>query len=205
MNAATLRKTVLVPITILVVLVSMLPAVPAALAAEAIPPSPGLVLLQSETARYTVWRPGDWQMNAFVYDDSSSTMVMPGARYPGAYFAIVVTETGLDTSVDRLQRRSEAFDSLAHALPNTQIEWQSRTYVGNMLVFDAQLTSRDDTSDVEAKRWVRQIYVGTRQYWLVAAASSPEEFAILEPDFLAMMVTFQPADAIYPVTVAEGT
>ena len=48
---------------------------------------------------------------------------------------IVATDIGSDSSADRLERRIKGFDSLVHALANTQIEWQTQTYAGNVLAF----------------------------------------------------------------------
>lgn len=204
MKASSVRTLVTATITALVILGALLSALPAAVTAQATVPYAALALLRSDASRYNVWRPASWQVQVSTDGRSRTTVVRPESRDARAYFVIVATDIGIDSSADRLERRIMGFDSLVHGLSNSQIQWQMQTYAGNVLAFDAQYTYQDEGNDIEAKRWVRQMYVGAWQYWLVAEASSPEEFDRLESDFLAMMVTFRPDDAVYPNSVTEG-
>jgi hypothetical protein len=178
-DTAILRKLVAGTISALLILGAVLSGAPAGVAAEANVAYANLAILHSDVARYNVWRPASWQVRVSTDARSMTTVVSPGLRDSKAYFVVVATDIGIDSAADRLERRIKGFDSLVHILANTKIEWQMQTYAGNVLAFDARYTYRPDGSDIEAERWVRQLYVGTWQYWLVAEASSPEEFAML--------------------------
>jgi hypothetical protein len=72
------------------------------------------------------------------------------------------------------------------------VSWQTRWHTGNLNGFEATYTFSDD--DIPYMRWVRLLYVGTHQYWLVAEAPAIASSTSLQVMLDALMLTFRPDD-----------
>jgi hypothetical protein len=160
---------------------------------QAPPPYAGLASLHSDTGGFDLWRPAGWSVRIV---DGTAIILNPDGGSQGASFSIQVMDTLNAVAIDDPQGRIDWFNNLITALPNTQVERQSRWYSGNITGFEARYTYSDDESDTAIAGWMRLLYVGTQQYWLVAEAPSAAEFDSLEPMFLAMMLTFRPDDEV---------
>jgi hypothetical protein len=160
------------------------------------PPLAGVALLSSETGRYDLWHPADWNVSSGV---ESSILLPPAGQHQGAAFSISVMDTPNAMTSDDLVWRITWFDRLISALPGAQVEWQDRSREGNVTAFDARYTYEDGDNTVW--RRVRLLYAGTRQYWMVAEARSEAEYDSLQPMFLTMLVTFRPQEQVDAIGV----
>lgn len=160
---------------------------------QAKPPLAGLMALRSDVFGYGMWRPSGWRLSSSEPREDSmqySVLTPDGRGSPTSYFLIEASDTGKVQTSDDLLAIANTFNERVHALPNVQLQWQARWRSTNVIGFDARYTYSD--GDAVSMRWVRSLYVGTRQYVLVAEAGSPEEYNAMAPLFLAMMVTFRP-------------
>jgi hypothetical protein len=159
---------------------------------EAPLPQTALALLRSDAARYDLWRPAGWS----VLGSGPWVVITPDGQSQGAYFSIQVMDTLNVMTIDDLNWRIERFNNLITDLPNAQVQWQAHWTDGNVTGLEAGYTFRDDSADTTTARWVRLLYVGTQQYWLVAQAPSTAEFDRSRLMFAAMMLTFRPDNQV---------
>jgi hypothetical protein len=160
---------------------------------QAMPPYAGLMSVRSDTGRYDLWRPADWSVSGV---DAATLVVAPGGQDQRAHFFIQATDTGHELTFDDLMGRITWFNDMLQFLPNSEILWQAHWIDGDVTGFEARYTSRDDEDGAASASWVRLLYVGARQYLLVAEAPSTADFDSLQPEFLAMMATFRLDDQV---------
>jgi hypothetical protein len=160
---------------------------------QAKPPLAGLMALRIDAFGYNLWRPSGWRLSYLDprEDSMQYSVLTPDPRSSQTnYFLIEASDTGKVQTSDDLLAIANTFNERVQALPNVQVQWQARWRSANVIGFDARYTYSD--GDALSMRWMRALYVGTRQYFLIAEASSPEEYDRMSPLFLAMMVTFRP-------------
>ena len=83
----------------------------------------------------------------------------------------------------------EGFQEGLMTLPGIEIEMQEETVTPTLITLEARLTFLD--GEVRHKRWVRNIYWGNGQLFLVAQGSTVEEFDYWLPMFFNTMMTFE--------------
>lgn len=165
----------------------------------ATPPPAGLALLRNDAGHYDLWRPATWQvrnLSDFLVD---GVLLTPNEQNQGARFFIRATDTSAVITVDDLIWRIGWFNDLLQRLPDAQVQWQAHWINSNVTGFEAMYTYHD--GDTVTKRWMRLLYVGTQQYWLVAEAPSIAEFDSLKLMFGTMMLTFHPDDQVNHVAM----
>jgi hypothetical protein len=153
------------------------------------PPYTGLILWHNDGQGYSLCHPAGWR----VATEAPSTVVLtPDGPRQEARLYIQVMDTPHAITRDDLRWRSYWFDVLVNDMPDADVSWQAHWHTGSLNGFEANYTYSDD--DIVLMRWVRLLYVGTHQYWLVAEAPAMADSTILRQMFGAMMLTFRPDD-----------
>lgn len=158
------------------------------------PPYEGLASLRNDDMGYDLWRPVDW---GFATEDPAAVVLAPDSEEQGARFSIYTLDAPGPTSVDDLQWRNDWFSWImwmSSAGPDTRIISASRFWSDNISGLDGRYTYQD--GDTRISRWVRLLYVGSRQYYLVAEAPATADSEEAQSAFLTMMVTFHPDEQL---------
>lgn len=161
---------------------------------SATPPLAGLVSLHNDVLGYDLWGPAGWSVTSLWRGSATDTIQLsPDVTDPSTHFTIQVAETGALTA-DNLPGRMQLFDTLINALPDARVVWQARWFNANVAGFEAKYTYRD--TDTAMVRWVRLLYMGSRQYYLIAEAPLAADSATVQSAFLPMMLTFHPDEQL---------
>ena len=149
----------------------------------------GIISWHNDPQGYSLCYPAGWSISAA---DQRTVVFTPEKPRQGTRVSIQVMTTPHVMTRDDLRWRGYWFDALVDDMPDADISWQARWHTGNLYGFEANYTYSAD--EVIYMRWVRLLYVGTRQYWLVAEAPAAANSTRLQTMFDAMMLTFQPDD-----------
>jgi hypothetical protein len=155
------------------------------------PPYAGLILWHNESQGYSLCHPAGWHPSAA---DQATVIFTPDKPRQGVRFYIQVMDTPSVMTKDDLRWRANWFDILINALPNADVSWQARWHTGNLNSFEATYAYSDE--EILYLRWVRLLYVGAHQYWLVAEAPAIANSTSLQVMLDALMLTFRPDDQV---------
>jgi hypothetical protein len=149
----------------------------------------GLIAWHGEPQGYGICYPAAWRISI---PDTATFVLTPSGQNLGVRFYVIMMDTPDTMTESDLQWHIRWFNTIIDALPDADVSQQALWQSGNLTAFEAEYTYTG--TDVVFSRWVRLIYVGTHQYWLVAEAPAAIASGSLRPIFETVMLTFRPDD-----------
>lgn len=158
---------------------------------ETLPTFTGLLLHREPTQGYSFFVPNGWHCLKLP-DNGKTVLYAPATSDPFTFFSANLTNLEVEVTPDDLPDLRRGFLRGLRSLPGSRVKLLEATAVGQLVNLEAYHAYRED--DVARKRWVRLLYLGSRQARLVAQGATRADFDYWLPMFNQSMRTFRFGD-----------
>lgn len=148
----------------------------------------GLFLHDDRKWRFRFWYPDGWHRYELA-TGHEGVLYAPSRADQSTCFLVEARDMGIRVQESDLADLKQGFVEGLHSLTDVQIEWQDTWVAGTLIGLEAKYTLSD--GEAKRKRWVRLLYEGKRQFYVVAQGASPEAYDYWLPMLNEMMMTLQ--------------
>jgi hypothetical protein len=148
-----------------------------------------LVVTDDQEWGYSLRRPEVWYERSLDMTEGHGRVYTPDPEALDTMLAIEVSDMPMPIQEDDLPDIEAGLMTGLHAVPGSTIH-EHHAYANEFAIGVDVVQSFDD-GGARRKRWMRLVYLGTRQARLIAQGATEAEYDRLRPLFAPCMTTFR--------------